>query len=165
MGTDTSIIVFYPVQCSHTAIGYGCDSQGSDTTMFFVHCRNLINILAEISQSGKQRHHVPYRDSKLTFLLQESLGGNAKLAMICAVSPSQRYFLSRTTICLILLSSYCWLLGSLLDVLFLFSCKSETLSTLRFAQRAKAIKNNVVVNEETVEDVNALREQIRQLKV
>ncbi|RCV33142.1 hypothetical protein SEVIR_7G065600v4 [Setaria viridis] len=94
---------------------------------------NLINILAEISQSGKQRHHVPYRDSKLTFLLQESLGGNAKLAMICAVSPSQ-------------------------------SCKSETLSTLRFAQRAKAIKNNAVVNEEKVEDVNALREQIRQLK-
>ncbi|KAF8765952.1 hypothetical protein HU200_007990 [Digitaria exilis] len=94
---------------------------------------NLINILAEISQSGKQRHHVPYRDSKLTFLLQESLGGNAKLAMICAVSPSQ-------------------------------SCKNETLSTLRFAQRAKAIKNNAVVNEEKVEDVNALREQIRQLK-
>jgi kinesin family protein 15 len=49
--------------------------------------------------------------------------------------------------------------------LFLFSCKSETLSTLRFAQRAKAIKNNAVVNEEKVEDVNALREQIRQLKV
>ncbi|KAK3145041.1 hypothetical protein QOZ80_4AG0321890 [Eleusine coracana subsp. coracana] len=94
---------------------------------------NLINILAEISQSGKQRHHVPYRDSKLTFLLQESLGGNAKLAMICAVSPSQ-------------------------------CCKSETLSTLRFAQRAKAIKTNAIVNEEKVEDVNALRAQIRQLK-
>ncbi|KAF0893871.1 hypothetical protein E2562_031408 [Oryza meyeriana var. granulata] len=93
---------------------------------------NLINILAEISQSGKQRH-VPYRDSKLTFLLQESLGGNAKLAMICAVSPSQ-------------------------------SCKSETLSTLRFAQRAKSIKNNAVVNEQKEEDVNMLREQIRQLK-
>ncbi|WVZ85012.1 hypothetical protein U9M48_031976 [Paspalum notatum var. saurae] len=87
----------------------------------------------EISQSGKQRHHVPYRDSKLTFLLQESLGGNAKLAMICTVSPSQ-------------------------------SCKSETLSTLRFAQRAKAIKNNAIVNEEKVEDVHALRKQIRQLK-
>lgn len=51
--------------------------------------RNLINILAEVSQTGKQRH-IPYRDSKLTFLLQESLGGNAKLAMICAISPSQR---------------------------------------------------------------------------
>ncbi|KAL6851564.1 hypothetical protein ACP4OV_020497 [Aristida adscensionis] len=93
---------------------------------------NLINILAGISQSGKQRH-VPYRDSRLTFLLQESLGGNAKLAMICTVSPSQ-------------------------------SCTSETSSTLRFAQRAKAVKNNAVVNEEKVEDVHVLREQIRQLK-
>ncbi|XP_020162174.1 kinesin-like protein KIN-12A isoform X2 [Aegilops tauschii subsp. strangulata] len=93
---------------------------------------NLINILAEISQSGKQRH-VPYRDSKLTFLLQESLGGNAMLAMICAVSPSER-------------------------------CKNETLSTLRFAQRAKAIKNNAVVNEQKEDDVNALHEQIRHLK-
>ncbi|CAI9762820.1 unnamed protein product [Fraxinus pennsylvanica] len=93
---------------------------------------NLINILAEVSQTGKQRH-IPYRDSKLTFLLQESLGGNAKLAMICAVSPAQ-------------------------------SCKSETLSTLRFAQRAKAIKNKAVVNEEIQEDVNVLRQVIRQLR-
>ncbi|KAE8653794.1 Kinesin-like protein KIN12B [Hibiscus syriacus] len=73
---------------------------------------NLINILAEVSKTGKQIH-IPYRDSKLTFLLQESLGGNAKLAMVCAISPAQ-------------------------------SCKSETFSTLRFAQRAKAIKNKAV---------------------
>ncbi|XP_058201783.1 kinesin-like protein KIN-12B isoform X2 [Rhododendron vialii] len=93
---------------------------------------NLINILAEVSQTGKQRH-IPYRDSRLTFLLQESLGGNAKLAMVCAISPAQ-------------------------------SCKSETLSTLRFAQRAKAIKNKAVVNEVMQDDVNFLREVIRQLK-
>ncbi|KAJ8646210.1 hypothetical protein MRB53_007958 [Persea americana] len=93
---------------------------------------NLINILAEVSQSGKQRH-IPYRDSRLTFLLQESLGGNAKLAMICAVSPAQ-------------------------------SSKSETLSTLRFAQRAKAIKNKAVVNEVTQDDVNVLRKVICELK-
>ncbi|KAJ9555477.1 hypothetical protein OSB04_010091 [Centaurea solstitialis] len=93
---------------------------------------NLINILAEVSQTGKQRH-IPYRDSKLTFLLQESLGGNAKLAMVCAISPAQ-------------------------------SCKSETFSTLRFAQRAKAIKNKAVVNEQMQDDVNTLREVIRQLK-
>ncbi|KAK1319576.1 Kinesin-like protein KIN12B [Acorus calamus] len=93
---------------------------------------NLINILAEVSQSGKQRH-IPYRDSRLTFLLQESLGGNAKLVMICAVSPA-------------------------------LSCKNETFSTLRFAQRAKAIKNKAVVNEISQDDVNVLREQIRQLK-
>ncbi|PKA57479.1 Kinesin-like protein KIN12B [Apostasia shenzhenica] len=93
---------------------------------------NLINILAEVSQSGKQRH-IPYRDSRLTFLLQDSLGGNSKLAMICTISPLQ-------------------------------SCKNETLSTLRFAQRAKAIKNKAVINETTEDDVNVLREQIRQLK-
>ncbi|GMI90096.1 hypothetical protein like AT3G23670 [Hibiscus trionum] len=93
---------------------------------------NLINILAEVSQTGKQRH-IPYRDSKLTFLLQESLGGNAKLAMVCAISPAP-------------------------------SCKSETFSTLRFAQRAKAIKNKAVVNEVMQDDVNFLRGVIRQLK-
>ncbi|KAI3511604.1 hypothetical protein L1887_18759 [Cichorium endivia] len=93
---------------------------------------NLINILAEVSQTGKQRH-IPYRDSKLTFLLQESLGGNAKLAMICAISPSE-------------------------------SCRSETYSTLRFAQRAKAIKNKAVVNEQMQDNVNTLREVIRQLR-
>ncbi|XP_057827459.2 kinesin-like protein KIN-12B isoform X1 [Cryptomeria japonica] len=93
---------------------------------------NLIKILAEVSQTGKQRH-IPYRDSRLTFLLQESLGGNAKLAMVCAISPSG-------------------------------SCRSETMSTLRFAQRAKAIQNKAVVNEETENDVNLLRDQIRQLK-
>ncbi|KAE8022910.1 hypothetical protein FH972_008671 [Carpinus fangiana] len=93
---------------------------------------NLINILAEVSQTGKQRH-IPYRDSRLTFLLQESLGGNAKLAMVCAISPLQ-------------------------------SCKSETFSTLRFAQRAKAIKNKAVVNEVMQDDVNHLREVIRELR-
>ncbi|KAJ4954851.1 hypothetical protein NE237_011634 [Protea cynaroides] len=93
---------------------------------------NLINILAEVSQSGKQRH-IPYRDSRLTFLLQESLGGNAKLAMVCAISPAE-------------------------------SCKSETFSTLRFAARAKTIKNKAVVNEVMQDDVNVLREVIRQLK-
>ncbi|CAA6664106.1 unnamed protein product [Spirodela intermedia] len=93
---------------------------------------NVINILAEVSQTGKQRH-IPYRDSKLTFLLQESLGGNAKLAMICAISPSQ-------------------------------SCKNESFSTLRFAQRAKAIKNKAIINEISQDDVHVLREQIRQLK-
>ncbi|XP_071690230.1 kinesin-like protein KIN-12B isoform X2 [Rutidosis leptorrhynchoides] len=93
---------------------------------------NLINILAEVSQTGKQRH-IPYRDSKLTFLLQESLGGNAKLVMVCAITPAQ-------------------------------SCRSETLSTLRFAHRAKAIKNKAVVNEQMQNDVKTLREVIRQLK-
>ena len=49
--------------------------------------------------------------------------------------------------------------------MLIFSCKSETFSTLRFAQRAKAIKNKAVVNEVLPDDVNFLREVIRQLKV
>lgn len=45
------------------------------------------------------------------------------------------------------------------------SCKSESFSTLRFAQRAKAIKNKAIVNEVMQDDVNHLREVIRQLRV
>ncbi|XP_054821452.1 kinesin-like protein KIN-12C [Prosopis cineraria] len=81
---------------------------------------------------GKPRH-VPYRDSRLTFLLQDSLGGNSKTVMIANVSPS---------IC----------------------SANETLSTLKFAQRAKLVQNNVKVNEGTSGDINALQWQIQQLK-
>ncbi|XWS73804.1 hypothetical protein CRYUN_Cryun02cG0160600 [Craigia yunnanensis] len=88
---------------------------------------NLVNI-----SNGKSLH-VPYRDSKLTFLLQDSLGGNAKTIIIANISPSN-------------------------------CCSLETLSTLKFAQRAKFIKNNAVVNEDASGDVVAMRLQIQQLK-
>ncbi|KAL4335216.1 hypothetical protein GQ457_07G042920 [Hibiscus cannabinus] len=88
---------------------------------------NLVNI-----SNGKSLH-VPYRDSKLTFLLQDSLGGNAKTTIIANISPSN-------------------------------CCSLETLSTLKFAQRAKFIKNNAVVNEDASGDVVAMRLQIQQLK-
>uniref|UniRef100_K3WTP4 Kinesin-like protein n=1 Tax=Globisporangium ultimum (strain ATCC 200006 / CBS 805.95 / DAOM BR144) TaxID=431595 RepID=K3WTP4_GLOUD len=71
-------------------------------------------------------HHVPYRDSKLTRVLQESLGGNSRTNLIINVSPS-----SYNT--------------------------SETLSTLRFGNRAKSIKNKAVVNEQrSVEEYKLL---------
>ncbi|KAG6471084.1 hypothetical protein ZIOFF_072181 [Zingiber officinale] len=97
---------------------------------------HVIMVLADVAQ-GKQRH-VPYRDSRLTFLLQDSLGGNSKTMIIANVSPS---------IC----------------------SANETLSTLRFAQRARLIQNNVtacvaVVNGDASEDVGALRRQIHLLK-
>ncbi|XP_015873167.3 kinesin-like protein KIN-12E [Ziziphus jujuba] len=88
---------------------------------------NLVNI-----SNGKSLH-VPYRDSKLTFLLQDSLGGNSKTTIIANISPSS-------------------------------CCSLETLSTLKFAQRAKFIKNNAIVNEDALGDVIAMRMQIQQLK-
>nr|KYP49832.1 Kinesin-like protein KIF15 [Cajanus cajan] len=92
---------------------------------------HVIMILVDVA-NGKQRH-VPYRDSRLTFLLQDSLGGNSKTMIIANVSPS---------IC----------------------CAAETLNTLKFAQRAKLIQNNAVVNEDSTGDVVALQHQIRLLK-
>ncbi|KAB1223527.1 Phragmoplast orienting kinesin-1 [Morella rubra] len=88
---------------------------------------NLVNI------SNGKSHHVPYRDSKLTFLLQDSLGGNSKTTIIANISPSS-------------------------------CCSLETLSTLEFAQLAKFIKNNAIVNEDASGDVIAMRLQIQQLK-
>ncbi|XP_020576024.1 kinesin-like protein KIN-12G [Phalaenopsis equestris] len=90
-------------------------------------------IMNLVSISNKRQLHVPYRDSKLTFLLQDSLGGNSKTMIIANVSPSN-------------------------------CCALETLSTLKFAQRAKFIRNNAIVNEEASGDVLGLRLQIQQLK-
>lgn len=100
---------------------------------------SVINALVEIASSGRQRH-VHYRDSKLTFLLRDSLGGNAKTSIVATVSPSP-------------------------------ACLSETLSTLRFAQRAKLIRNRVLINQDFQGDlvphlqaeVASLKEQLRTL--
>lgn len=92
---------------------------------------NVINSLVDISE-GKSRH-VHYRDSKLTFLLKDSLGGNSKTFLVANISPA-------------------------------FSAAYETLSTLKFAQRAKQIKNVAVINEETSGAVALLRFEIKRLK-
>ncbi|KAH9610512.1 hypothetical protein KSS87_011418 [Heliosperma pusillum] len=90
-------------------------------------------IMNLVSMSNGKSLHVPYRDSKLTFLLQDSLGGNSKTIIIANISPSN-------------------------------GCSLETLSTLKFAQRAKFIKNNAIINEDASGDVLAMRMQIQQLK-
>ncbi|KAM1342622.1 hypothetical protein ACFX2F_006926 [Malus domestica] len=90
-------------------------------------------IMNLVNMSNGKSLHVPYRDSKLTFLLQDSLGGNSKTTIIANISPSS-------------------------------CCSLETLSTLKFAQRAKFIKNNAIVNEDASGDVIAMRVQIQQLK-
>jgi kinesin family protein 15 len=66
------------------------------------------------SAGGSAATHVPYRNSKLTLLLKDSLGGNSKTCIIATISPLER-------------------------------CFAETLSTLKFAQRAKLIRNQVSV--------------------
>ncbi|XP_064847875.1 kinesin-like protein KIF3C isoform X2 [Oncorhynchus masou masou] len=73
---------------------------------------NVISALAD-GRSG----HVPYRDSKLTRLLQDSLGGNAKTVMVATLGPAPQHY-------------------------------EETLTTLRYANRAKNIQNQPRVNED-----------------
>ena len=78
--------------------------------------------------------HVPYRDSKLTRLLQDSLGGNSRTLMIACISPSDRDFM-------------------------------ETLNTLKYANRAKNIKNRVSVNQDkTSAQLAALRAEVGRLQ-
>ncbi|OAR01404.1 hypothetical protein LLEC1_04072 [Akanthomyces lecanii] len=91
----------------------------------------VIAALADLSTGGAKKKkgvsQVPYRDSVLTWLLKDSLGGNSMTAMIAAISPA--------------------------DINY-----DETLSTLRYADSAKRIKNHAVINE----DANA--RMIRELK-
>ncbi|EPS64214.1 hypothetical protein M569_10567, partial [Genlisea aurea] len=49
----------------------------------------LANVINKLSEGGKQRGHIPYRDSKLTRILQPALGGNAKTSIICTVAPEE----------------------------------------------------------------------------
>lgn len=91
----------------------------------------VINALVEKS-TGRFRH-VHYRDSKLTFLLRDSLGGNSKTMLVAALSPADQNF-------------------------------GETLSTLKFAQRAKMIKNQAVKNEDTSGSFDALRREVTTLR-
>ena len=92
---------------------------------------HVINALVD-KEHGKARH-VPFRNSKLTFLLKDTWGGNSKTCLVATVSPSG-------------------------------ASQSETLSTLTFAQRAKLIKNNAVLNENTCGTVAALQAEVAKLK-
>ncbi|KAG9352913.1 hypothetical protein JZ751_017489, partial [Albula glossodonta] len=95
----------------------------------------LGNVISALGDQSKRSAHVPYRDSKLTRLLQDSLGGNSRTLMIACVSPSDRDFM-------------------------------ETLNTLKYANRARNIKNKVVVNQDkTSQQISALRAEIARLQM
>ncbi|GMQ06226.1 hypothetical protein CsSME_00050888 [Camellia sinensis var. sinensis] len=49
----------------------------------------LGNVINKLSDGAKQRGHIPYRDSKLTRILQPALGGNAKTSIICTLAPEE----------------------------------------------------------------------------
>lgn len=90
----------------------------------------LGNCINALSKSGK-KGHIPYRDSKLTHILKEALGGNSKTTLLIACSPH-------------------------------ISNADETISTLRFGQRAKTIKNKVTATiHRSVEELNAIILQLR----
>lgn len=94
----------------------------------------VISALAEVSKKKKKTDFIPYRDSVLTWLLRENLGGNSRTAMVAALSPA--------------------------DINY-----DETLSTLRYADRAKQIKCNAVINEDpNAKLVRELKEEVSRLK-
>ncbi|XDV25321.1 hypothetical protein PO909_029252, partial [Leuciscus waleckii] len=95
----------------------------------------LGNVISALGDRSKRSTHVPYRDSKLTRLLQDSLGGNSQTTMIACISPSDRDFM-------------------------------ETLNTLKYANRARNIKNKVMVNQDRAsQQISALRTEIARLQI
>lgn len=62
-------------------------NQGVDINKGLLTLGNVISALGDDTKRGKV--HVPYRDSKLTRMLQDSLGGNSQTLMICCVSPAE----------------------------------------------------------------------------
>ena len=94
----------------------------------------LGNVIQALVAAAKGRSpHVPYRNSKLTFLLRDSLGGNSKTFIVATVSPAEDSF-------------------------------GETMSTLKFAARAKLVKNKAVVNEDSSGTVTSMAAEIRRLQ-
>ncbi|CAO3644425.1 unnamed protein product [Cunninghamella blakesleeana] len=76
----------------------------------------LGNVISALADESKRASHIPYRDSKLTRLLQDSLGGNSQTLMLACISPS-------------------------------WTNHKETLNTLKYANRARNIRNRVVINQ------------------
>ncbi|CEL63802.1 Kinesin-like protein KIF21A OS=Mus musculus GN=Kif21a PE=1 SV=2 [Rhizoctonia solani AG-1 IB] len=96
---------------------------------------NVISALGDPSKSRTGHVHVPYRDSKLTRLLQDSLGGNAHTLMVACVSPAEYN-------------------------------AAETINTLKYANRARNIRNRAEIKEkeEGWEDLEWLQGQVGKLR-
>ncbi|KAK1176071.1 kinesin-like protein KIF27 [Acipenser oxyrinchus oxyrinchus] len=98
----------------------------------------LGNVISALGDPKRKSLHVPYRDAKITRILKDSLGGNAKTVMITCISPSSSNF-------------------------------DESLNSLKYANRAKNIKNKPIVNynpdwdrmDEMELEIRALREALQ----
>ncbi|KAM4547128.1 kinesin family member 4 [Fundulus diaphanus] len=96
---------------------------------------SLGNVISALGDENKKNTFVPYRDSKLTRLLQDSLGGNSHTVMIACVSPAD-------------------------------SNMEETINTLRYADRARKIKNKPIVNiDPRAAEMSRLKKQVQELQV
>ncbi|XP_060045299.1 kinesin-like protein KIF13A isoform X4 [Erinaceus europaeus] len=94
----------------------------------------VISSLADQAAGKGKSKFVPYRDSVLTWLLKDNLGGNSQTSMIATISPAADNY-------------------------------EETLSTLRYADRAKRIVNHAIVNEDpNAKVIRELREEVEKLK-
>lgn len=96
----------------------------------------LGNVISALGDESRRVSHIPYRDSKLTRLLQDSLGGNSQTLMLACASPADANM-------------------------------TETLNTLKYANRARNIRNRVVINQEIGESdrlkatITRLKEELR----
>merc|ERR1712170_42617 len=138
MGKKESIINLVDLAGSERADSTGATGdrlkEGANINKSLSALGNVITALAEQSSGKKKNVLVPYRDSVLTKLLANALGGNSKTIMIAALSPA--------------------------DINY-----DETLSTLRYADRAKKIKNKAVINENPLDKlIRELREENEKLK-
>ncbi|XP_072045024.1 kinesin-like protein KIF27 isoform X2 [Amphiura filiformis] len=99
---------------------------------------SLGNVISALSDPKRKTTHIPYRDSKITRILKDSLGGNAKTCMLTCISPSAVNF-------------------------------DETLNSLKYANRARNIKNKPIINRDVQStriaamqtEIQALREELQ----
>ena len=109
-------------------------TEGSNINLSLSTLGRVITALAKKGSGELGKDTIPYRESKLTRILQNALGGNSKTAMIAAISPAVFNY-------------------------------DETLSTLRYADQVKSIKNVAIVNETQQERlIRELREENEKLK-
>ncbi|KAI0244059.1 hypothetical protein L0F63_002707 [Massospora cicadina] len=96
----------------------------------------LGNVISALGDESRRSSHIPYRNSKLTRLLQDSIGGNSQTLMLACISPAEANFL-------------------------------ETLNTLKYANRARNIKNRVQINQDLlnpIEEIARLKSELTRLR-